>query len=75
MDVYLPGSSSLNKILYLDNYSVLSTVPGPGTWDEQDRCGLWIVVLMSDGGSQQEIRPTQMEAIMKKIKKWGRARK
>ena len=36
-------------------------------WNKQDRQGLWIMALLSDGGGQQGIRTSQMVAIMNEI--------
>lgn len=75
MDFYLSGSSLLNNKLYLNTYSVSGRVLGPRTLEEQDRQGLWIEVLMCDGGSHQEIRQGQIVAVMKEINSLRQNRK
>ena len=67
--------STATTKLCLTTYCVPHTLLELRTWNKQDRQGLWIMALLSDGGGQQEIRTSQMVAIMSEINSVRCARK
>ena len=53
--------------LCLTTYCIPHTLLELRAWNKQDRQGLWIMALLSDGGGQQGIRTSQTVAIMNEI--------
>lgn len=67
--------STTTTKLCLTTYCVPHTLLELTTWNKQDRQDLWIMAFLSDGGGQQEIRTSQMVAIMSEINSMRCARK